>query len=473
MKPAALTTLLLVATALSGCVGQQRYRFITNQPECFDSGGDPFPAGSREGRWPSLDCGDSFFKAGFIEFDESGHALDEDQLTKVLKLIESEKQRTPGGKVITLLYVHGWKNNAAQVNPGAKAKDVEKFKAALWELGYRSHQTSPDKPVPVVGVYVGWRGKSLMGPGWFTFMSYWPRRNTANRVGGGPDLASSINRVIDTTNGTTSADASRVLLVGHSFGARVLEHAIETDRIPLYTQALRRGTPVNPRVDLALYVNAANDSRLSVKRVGVFEQAGLEVRHPDYDPARCAKEPALVECRDYPLLVAITSRGDLATKTLQPIANTLSQDGGVVDPTVAPCQLQAGGQCEYLDATPGVKGIRRTAPAHSVFMQSHLVDEIICRPSTRLDCPASDRRCFSFRIEGESASCYRGTSRTRVGNDRRPFNETAYWIMDVDPRIVKDHGDIWNQNFVSMLGALMAPRGFFDPDAGRMTLRVR
>ena len=38
--------------------------------------------------------------------------------------------------------------------------------------------------------------------------------------------------------------------------------------------------------------------------------------------------------------------------------------------------------------------------------------------------------------------------------------------MDVDPSVIKDHGDIWNLSFVEMLAQLMAPRGFFEPGGG-------
>jgi hypothetical protein len=99
----------------------------------------------------------------------------------VLKLLDREKARAPGGKIITVVYVHGWKNNAAEAAPGAKPKDVERFQSALSELGYRAAkavQAANAQPVPVVGVYMSWRGKTLMGPSWFTFASLWGRRNT-------------------------------------------------------------------------------------------------------------------------------------------------------------------------------------------------------------------------------------------------------------------------------------------------------
>jgi hypothetical protein len=472
MRVLRVASLLALVAAVSGCVGQARYRFIANQPECFENGPDPVPGnGTRNGRWPSLDCRQSFFKAGFIEFDDDGNAMDPAQLQKVRRLIEFEKQRVPDRKVITMLYVHGWRNNARQADPGDKAKDVEKFQAALSELGYRSRDASPKRPVPVVGVYMGWRGRSLNGPGWFTFIDYWQRRNAANRVGGGRDFAGAVNDVINATNGLSSGDESRVVLVGHSFGARVLEHAIETDRVRLYDEA--SAGSVRPRVDLVLYVNSANDSRLSLRRVDSLKKTGLKVRRPDYNESQCAGRSAEPMCGDYPLLVAITSRGDQATKRLLPVANSLNQDKAAAPLT--PISAPAGPD-GYLDEIPRPGRFGKTAAAHFPFLQSHEVEEIRCPATGEPVCASGDRKCFAFRGRGECPACYKATARTPQsagGKTLSPFNETPFWIMDVDSRVVKDHGDIWNLNFVSMLGALIAPRGFFEPGTGRMTLRAK
>jgi hypothetical protein len=55
----------------------------------------------------------------------------------------------------------------------------------------------------------------------------------------------------------------------------------------------------------------------------------------------------------------------------------------------------------------------------------------------------------------------------------QPFNRTAFWIMDIDTRISGGHGDIWNLSLLSMIGELMAPRGFFEPDKARMQIRAQ
>ncbi len=540
MKPLHLAVVGLVLLS-SDCATRDRFRYVQSQPTCFDGKPDPLPGAPDEKRlWASLDCGHELYNVGYVEFDSDGKMFDPQQLEKALKLVEHARGKGPDGKVITVVYVHGWKNNASAAAPGGKPKDVERFQTALVELGSRSKEAQRklgDKPppvVPIVGIYMAWRGKSLKGPSWFTFLSYWGRRNTANRVGDGADFGPALNRIIDKVN--EGATGSRVLLVGHSFGARVLEHAIEKQQVRLYTDVAGSDAK-NPRVDLALYVNSANDARLSAIKVSALRQQPLHVRHPDYNEGDCKKTPGAQACREYPLQVAITSRGDLATKYLLPTANTLNPDRGSAPDPVVP----AG---NYLDRTPGRGAFRKAAAAHLTFLQSHVIHEIPCPapvelPVVRLQsederiadlvkktvaetlkdekllaevkaaedkkaleaflraeaakeairrpaCPADDPVCrFAFRAQGERTACFQADQRagtvretpatTAAAASRtvvEPFNTTAFWIMDVDTTVIKDHGDIWNLSFVEMLGQLMAPRGFFEPGPGRIKIQA-
>lgn len=458
--------ILIAALLLSGCVLKERYRYVQKQPGCFAPAPDPVPGMPDERRpFTSVDCRSAMYKTAFVEFDQQGGPIDPAQADKAIALIKHEKARMATGKVITLVYVHGWKNNGNPAGAGARPQDVERFTSALAELGFRAAQASPANPVPVVGIYIGWKGKSLMGPGMFTWLSYWGRRNTANRVGRDP-LTTLLNRVIDTSV-TAESDQSRVVLAGHSFGARVLERAVENG-VKLYDpEAVRRSaTPVRPRVDLVLYINAANDARQGFARVQALQKDPIVVRHPDYDPVVCATKPTDRICKAYPLLVAVTSRGDQATRRVQPIANTLNFDGGAVPFPVLPTVDQ------YLDPLPSNGTLRKTAPASLRFLQSHQVSETPCPAApAAAECDPSDPACaFAFRGRGECTACF--TARVRqAAATRTPFNETAYWIMDIDPRVIRDHGDIWNQSTLSMLGALIAPRGFFEPLAARMQIR--
>ncbi len=221
---------------------------------------------------------------------------------------------------------------------------------------------------------------------------------------------------------------------------------------------------VRPRVDLVLYVNSANDARLSMGRVENLRKEPITVRHPDYDPSKCTPDSADRTCRDYPLLTAITSTGDWATKYLLPAANFINLDANSAPTPDQPVD-------EFLDPPPPQVIYRRTAAGHRQFMHSHDVTEIPCPHDRPPTCPTGDKNCvFAFKTVRESNSCYEVVARTPK-DSKKVFNDTAFWIMAVDTPVIMDHGDIWNLSFLNMLAGLMAPRGFFDPGAARVQIR--
>ncbi len=97
------------------------------------------------------------------------------------------------------------------------------------------------------------------------------------------------------------------------------------------------------------------------------------------------------------------------------------------------------------------------------------------KPGERVACATSDQECaFAFRTRGDSDACFKVDRRIASTSPAlQVFNQTPFWIMNVDKRVIADHGDIWNLSFLSMLGELMAPRGFFDPTAAPMRIQLR
>ena len=528
--------LLGAAMAATGCVQQKRFRYVPARTACFpDTAGAPEVKAPSDQK-PSLDCRSALYKEAFIEFQEDGQLYEPKQVEMARRLIEDEKKRATNGKIITVLYVHGWKNNAAEAPPGGKPKDVEKFQGALFELGSRAQAAAGgdlNNTVPIVGIYIAWRGKTLMGPDWFTFASLWSRRNTANNIGDGRDLGPTIQGIIDLTN--QGNDNSRVLLVGHSFGARVLEHAIESKKVTLFDGVPAAG-PVRPRVDLVLYVNSANDSRLTMGHIQALQGSGIKVHHPEFTPAKC--DPATDDfknldpdarrriCGDYPLLVAISSKGDVPTKYLLPAANTINGDSLV--PTLQNSLPPLPTGTTFLDPPPSAGKVRKTAAGHFGFLHSHVAHSITCPPlpretppqeqtidqkideavrraladaqrpedaaarrqretaegrrraaeeKARFDralhpvCSADSKNCrFMFRTLSETPACFQVDQRVPAAG-KTPFNSTPFWVFNVEPTVIKDHGDIWNISFIELLAQMMAPRGFFDPQSPRVQLR--
>lgn len=126
-------SLLVAAVAASGCVSHRMYR------------------GTAVVEHPG-------YTLAFIEFDDQGEVWSPRQFYQLQDLIRTANQNESGAVVVLL--AHGWNNDASPRNEVKGT--LAGFKETLERVSRTVHATTPDKPV--VGVYLGWRGKSLRGP---------------------------------------------------------------------------------------------------------------------------------------------------------------------------------------------------------------------------------------------------------------------------------------------------------------------
>lgn len=395
-----------MSASLTACVRQQQYRYV-NIP----------------GRLPAIeDHKDKGYKIAFIEFKDDGDPYDPKQTIEAENLIRTERKVTDdkwAASSVLLIYVHGWKNNANQA-PAGKLKDVEKFGNALEEVARLLEPLPDGRPTPLVGVYIGWHGKSLELPTALNWVSFWPRGIAAKNVGGAK-LTSTLNKLVQAGNAgrATPGIHPKVVIVGHSFGSRVLEQAEKRDSIQKgeCKQFHAKGGPITPPVDLVLFVNAATGSKVTrditeeCKAKEGTDPNHIFVRHPEYEKEFCknnegpsADSPL---CRPYPMFVAISSRSDYATKLLLPFAAF------------------------------------RLSAAHTGPLNTHKVVEL--KPDEEIP----EDNVFTFGSQyhnGNHRYAVRPKDKDRIG----PF-----WIMTVDKNVIASHGDIWNLDFRNLLLNLM------------------
>ena len=196
----------------------------------------------------------------FVEFDEQGRMYDDRQFTQLFSYLEARVACHAGLSIVT--FVHGWRHNAAYDDENvALARDVLQFTYQGEAAGehpnkYRNTESvdrrhrgrcpgpleTLDKPREVVGIYVGWRGKSLDGgqgvlKNW-ELPSVFDRKNTAESVAVGSvrELFSRLRVFQYRANGDENkcADGAwpyqckgvRLLIVGHSFGGLLVFNAV-------------------------------------------------------------------------------------------------------------------------------------------------------------------------------------------------------------------------------------------------------
>jgi hypothetical protein len=226
----------------------------------------------------------------FIEADDEGWLWEPEQATRALELVQQQVERD---NTLVVVFVHGWHRSSECCDDA-----VEGFKETLIRLSQQFERPAHDSVTPqraattrglnVVGIYVGWRGRSL--PGFLNYATFWGRKAAAERVGN-TDLSEFLSRLNDlygdfnprapsTDDRGTAARRDRFLgliTIGHSFGSQVLLKAVVgtlEERLihmnpkpgylgtPLASQAAVTNEPLYGLGDLIVLLNPAAEAAL-------------------------------------------------------------------------------------------------------------------------------------------------------------------------------------------------------------------
>ena len=433
---------------------------------------------------------DTPHSCSFVEFDGHGDYIDFKQHEHAWQTVKRLAEAQP---LILVTYCHGWKNNS-------QSYDVVKFVDFLGRLAattkYRVH-----------GVYLGWRGnlyrpyvdtgtaatayadtkERFGGPvvstrwsrrhAWASRVqenfSYWSRRRAAEFKVSGVPMArtiytcASLVKSIDKDKGRAAnqSASSRVLVLGHSFGALMLERALNATCLdPLmnqwswFTRTAEQKLPESAHpdpmpLDFVLFVNSAAPS--------VYAKAMRDFL--------AAHQSALVHAGTVaafaPVFVSITSSADSATRYAHPAANLL-------------CGLYASLRRNYTDLIKMnvPRPVRqswfyRRTPGH----QPLLVDHWLSDSSSKLTPPASHPAVLKENLQSTQPLGFWAHASGPNGAVQRwkltlqpasadgkwvakfgPLHPShcSYWFIRCDKRIIRDHNDIWSDTAMEVYAAL-------------------
>lgn len=161
------------------------------------------------------------FDLGFVEFDDQGKLWNREQQLGALDNLADDPQAKQRGAVI-LVFVHGWQENADVANA-----TVACFRQML-------HTWSQDEGADgrrIIGVYVGWRGRSQQLP-ILDMLTFWPRKKAAHKIGRG-DMdelfvhLDDLKRRLTVGGATAGRSATRLVVIGHSFGGAIVYSALD------------------------------------------------------------------------------------------------------------------------------------------------------------------------------------------------------------------------------------------------------
>lgn len=265
----------------------------------------------RSGRQLRGSAFDKTNNLGVIELDDQGRYWSRPEFEEVIGHVRS--QVLEGGATI-VVFIHGWHHSARSDD-----ENLEGFRDALHKL-----RTEMDLPVyraarrklfgredaSVIGVYVGWRGRSL--PGFFDYLTFWGRKAAAERVGEGDvvEVLSELSKIWSAAN--DAGKYTGLVTIGHSFGGQVALSAVSSVLRNRITAAHQPGAaefqPLTGFGDLVVLVNPAAESAL-------FAAISEQTREAQFAPQQS------------PAMLVVSSENDRATGSWFPFGRRFAVVG--------------------------------------------------------------------------------------------------------------------------------------------------
>lgn len=455
--------LLSAGALLAGCARDVPYRDLgftdvtadcTKQYATYDRGPEtgPFPALDESNAcWRRNKEEHEDYDLLFVEFDDQGWSQGSSTLplgqkdfldkfeSELQRIFEAGRSEKPERGLSIVVYVHGWHHNA-----GASDEDVHSFRRLLKQIAVMERNLAQANylPMRVVGIFVGWRGESVRIP-ILRKLTFWDRKNTAQRVSQGSvrEFLKRLDHFRDSKR-TKANDARnvRMLTIGHSFGGLITFESLSSE----FLRYSVRFKEIRPGVKQDIWMSRVGDLVVIVNPA--FEGAR-------YEPLRSAA-PRLqpLQKNQLPVLIIATSEGDWATKYAFPLArqfSTLLEIERSAEQSLAnvravghndryithelrlgSCQNDCEKACRTPSADPSQK-IKSTVESAAIDAEYELMRRI--------------------EKEGVAQTEYLCNGMELKGTDQWRPDHNPFWVVRTSREVIKDHGDIFNPNFVAFL----------------------
>lgn len=348
-----------------------------------------------------------------LEFDERGDFWDATQVTRADRMIKSKTAP------ILVTYVHGWRHDA---RPGDG--DLKAFQNFLNQINEGLHGK-------VCGVFIGWRGASVQEEGAArvlsqptALLSFWSRKKITDQMAGVP-FTNTLWRLAATSKGKDGHS----ILIGHSFGGRIVEHTLGPTAIAQMNNA--QPMPYN----LTFLVNPATESLYA-------RQLKLALRN------WTSPQPAIV---------ALAARDDFATGKAWPPA--MHMPGGIRDRDyVFPLHgvQTKESQKTYVTTTVGNDQRQWTHEIRIGEPDAVVADVNVTAQNLRRETPAY----FDVRLRGEKQGTVARCKLAELGTTdaSHQIESKAYWVIPLEKTILTGHGGVASENgiFSPSMSDLMA-----------------
>jgi hypothetical protein len=359
------------------------------------------------------------YDLAFIEFGEQGSYLDTSQVEAAFNLVRYSQ------KPLVITYVHGWHNDSG-------SNDVDRFCKFLSQIA--ATPLIKTQGFHVIGVYLGWRGEITKVP-ILTEFTFFSRKTAAERLASNFDCFDAISSVAEAARGHHQSANQYTILLGHSFGGLVVERAVAHAVDAKMHGRSAKGSSLP--ADLTLVLNPASDSILSRQILSALYQKKTENTRP--------------------IFVSVTSTADDATGKIFPIATTLASISKAFPQVGNPGSTKNENERHFYTSTPG----------HNAALINHEARIVNMAFNPRPGLSALEMN-LSNNLGGDTVVLPAKNGGFELWKLWRTSSiDVPYWDIQVDERIIENHGDIWNDRVEALMAGIFRIANPLRPDKGR------
>lgn len=453
-----LATLGIMAVLLTGCVANKPYRTsvgVCGAPDCSIE------------RHPVNTLPLTEYLLGFVEFDDQGEKQVRAQMDALFAELR-EESRTQD--LCLIVFVHGWEHNASYDD-----ENVEAFRTLLEAIARGESQRSPGawgRPRKVVGIYAGWRGRSVKGD-YLPAITFWGRKNAAGRVALGSvrellGRARAFRNTIDRTTwsgrllpaGTQPPPgdpvrSTRLLTIGHSFGGLIVYTALAqffTDQAAASATAVALGDNSDADKRIASYGDLVVIVNPAVEAISWEPIRQIVENRPARDYA-CGQPPVFIE---------VTSTADLATGIAFPLGRSLNvmTESFTSRDERDEAKTAVGHYAPFWthDLTSAPTAVTpQQAANRRAYLRRAAPDEVSRAIGQQMDAERQAHAAFESRWR-EGGYLRPGWERTYTAGavltqrrDSRFDPNDPFWIVHADATVIAGHSDIGKPVFTDFI----------------------
>ena len=382
------------------------------------------------------------YSLAFVEFDDQGELWSPAQLDSALALLE---RLNSGPGVALVVFVHGWNNDASPREEKAEDGSIYQYRKILTRLKNDVEQRFPGVDIPVMGIYVGWRGRVSNVP-LIREASFYNRRGAAERIAGA-SATEAIYRILTTMRANPN---SRSVLIGHSFGSMILERALAQAAVSTLLASTEQEL-IFP-ADLVVLLNPAGSASQTKQMVDILARNRIKTYRLDEEGNRYER----------PLLVSFTSESDKATSLFFPVGMSVkAMNKKFRDYGQEFCSPIAKQQYLYTHTAGHTPALH----SHEVTMGPKVTGSSIAEPGGLGD-PLSANYQTEYDPETQQMALAFNGEEHRFTIRRKPWvlNDTPYWIMQVPEELIPNHSAVLTEDTFRLMETVLTLSGTYAGD---------